>query len=278
MAQEERMTQTDQSRVERERIFWDEHARSTLGGHPPEDYVTGPDDRYDRTMPWLPYIGMPAYVDRVLAEVGEVSGKSVLDLGTGSGFLAALLAARGAQVDAVDVSDASLELARMRARLSGVADRVRLHNMPIEALRFPDKSFDRIAGMFLLHHLDLTRGLAEIHRVLRPGGVAVFIETSARNKVLMTARSALTGRFGIEKAGSKDEAPLDRSARRILTNSSFRRVEYCFPNLLFFRMACYIPWAVLGPLPAIWSGLDMVAGLIPGVRRFSYYAVVILRK
>ena len=272
------MTETDQARIERERIFWDEDARTNLGGHRPEDYLTGPDDRYDRTVPWLPYLGMPAYVDRALAELGEISGKSVLDLGTGNGFLAALLAARGAQVDAVDVPDASLELARMRARVSGVADRVRLHNMPIEALRFPDKSFDRIAGTFLLHHLDLARGLAEIHRVLRPGGVAVFIETWGRNKVLMTARWALVGRFGIEKAGSEDEAPLDRSARHILGKSGFSRVEYRFPNLLFFRMAGYIPWARLGPMPAIWRGLDTVAGLIPGVRSFSYYVVVILRK
>lgn len=272
------MTETDQTRIERERSFWDERARTTLNGHPPEDYFTGPDDRYDRTVPWLPYIGMPAYIDRLLAEIGEVSGKSVLDLGTGSGFLAALLAARGAQVDAVDVSDASLEVARMRALLSGVADRVRLHNMPIESLSFPDNSFERIVGTFLLHHLDLARGLAEIHRVLRPGGVAVFIETWARNKLLMAARSVLTGRFGIEKAGSDDEAPLDHSACRILTNSSFSRVEYGFPNLLFFRMAGYMPWARLGPFPALWSGLDTVAGFIPGVRSFSYYAVVILRK
>ena len=278
MAHDVLPTQTDQARIERERQFWDEHARTALGGHPPEDYRTGPDDRYDRTVPWLPYIGMPAYVERVLQEIGDVSGKSVLDLGTGSGFLAALLAARGAQVDAVDVSDASLELARIRAHLSGVTDRVRLHNMPVEALGFADNSFDRVAGVFLLHHLDLARSLAEIHRVLRPGGVAAFIETSARNKLLMAARSTLAGRFGIEKAGSEDEAPLDRTAHRILADSSFSRVEYCFPNLLFFRMAGYMPWARFGPLPAIWSGLDTVAGMIPGLRSFSYFVVVILRK
>jgi ubiquinone/menaquinone biosynthesis C-methylase UbiE len=272
------MSETDQTRIERERVFWDEHARTNLAGHQPQDYLTGPDDRYDRTVPWFPYIGMPAYIERLLAEVGDVSGKSVLDLGTGSGFLATLLAARGAQVDAVDVSEVSLELARMRARLSGVADRVRLHSMPIEALRFHDESFDRIAGTFLLHHLDLARGLAEIHRVLRPGGVAVFIETWARNKLLMAARWALPGRFGIEKAGSEDEAPLGRSARRIIENSSFRRIEYCFPNLLFFRMAGYMPWARFGPLPAVWSSLDAMAGSIPGAKGFSYYAVVVLRK
>jgi ubiquinone/menaquinone biosynthesis C-methylase UbiE len=270
--------EVDQTRIERERLFWDEHARESLAGRPLEDYRTGPDDRYDRTVPWLPYIGMPEYIEQVLAEIGDVTGKSVLDLGTGSGFLAALLAARGAQVDAVDVSDASLDLAQFRAKLSGVADRVRLHNMPVESLSFPANSFDSVAGLFLLHHLDLASSLAGIHRVLRPGGVAAFVETSARNKLLMAARSTLTGRFGIEKAGSEDEAPLGREARRIIASSGFSGVRYCFPNLLCFRMAGYMPWARVGPLPSVWRGLDTVAGMIPGLRSYSYFVVVVLRK
>lgn len=270
--------ETDQARIERERLFWDQHAKTALSGLPEDDFRTGPDDRYDRTVPWLPYLGMPKYVDCVLKELGDVSGKAILDLGTGNGFLASLLAARGATVDAVDVSDASLDLARYRARVSGLADRVRVHNMPVEELAFPDNSFDGVGGVFLLHHLDLARGLKEIHRVLRPGGVAVFIETWGRNKLLMAARSMLTGRFGIDKAGSDDEAPLDRKAQRLLSASPFRQVRYSFPNLLFFRMAGYIPIAQRPPLPALCSGLDAVGGAFPGLRSFSYWTVISLHK
>jgi hypothetical protein len=108
--------------------------------------------------------------------------------------------------------------------------------------------------------------------------VAAFVETSARNKLLMAARSTLTGRFGIEKAGSEDEAPLGREARRIIASSGFSGVKYCFPNLLCFRMAGYIPWARVGPLPSVWRGLDTIVGMIPGLRSFSYFAVVVLRK
>ena len=204
--------------------------------------------------------------------------KAVLDLGTGSGFLASLLATRGARVDAVDISSASLEVARLRAEVSGVGDRVRLHNMPVDELGFSDNSFDRIVGAFLLHHLDLPRCLTEIHRVVRPGGVAAFIETWGRNKILMAARSTLTGRFGIEKAGSEDEAPIGREACRVLADSPFSRIEFCFPDLLFFRMAGYLPWARVGPLLALWRALDLAAGSIPALRAFSYFAVVILRK
>ncbi len=270
--------ETDQARIERERLFWDQHAQTALAGFPEDDFRTGPDDRYDRTVAWLPYLGMPEYIDCVLKELGDVAGKSILDLGTGNGFLASLLAARGANVDGVDVSEESLNLARYRARVSGVADRVHLHNMPVEKLGFPDNSFDGIGGVFLLHHLDLALGLKEIHRVLRPGGVAVFIETWGRNKLLMAARSKLTGRFGIEKAGSDDEAPLDRKAQRLLAESPFRRVGYNFPNLLFFRMAGYIPMAQRPPIPAICKGLDILGGAIPGLRSFSYWTVISLYK
>jgi SAM-dependent methyltransferase len=189
-----------------------------------------------------------------------------------------LLACRGARVDAVDISGAALDLARLRADLSGVGDRVRLHNMPVDKLGFPDDSFDRIVGAFLLHHLDLPHCVAEMHRVLRPGGVAVFVETWGRNKLLMAARSTLTGRFGIEKAGSEDEAPIGRTARRILAEGPFSRIEFSFPDFLFFRMAGYLRWARIGPLPAVWRTLDLAAGSIPALRAFSYFAVVILRK
>jgi SAM-dependent methyltransferase len=166
----------------------------------------------------------------------------------------------------------------MRADISGVGDRVSLHNMSVDALDFPDESFDAVVGVFLLHHLDLARCLEQMHRVMRPGAVAVFVETWARNKLLMAARATLTGRFGIDRAGSDDETPLDQTACRLLARGPFRRIEYRFPDLLFFRMACYIPWARLGPLPALWRTLDGVAGAIPGMRSFSYFTVVSLQK
>ena len=142
MTHEQRQIETDRARIEREGLFWNQQARTALGSHLPEDFRTGPNDRHDRTVPWLPYIGMPAYIERLLLEIGDVSGKPVLDLGTGSGFLAALLAARGAQVDAVDVSDASLELARIRAGLSGVSDRVRTSLGPTARASIPTGSAD----------------------------------------------------------------------------------------------------------------------------------------
>lgn len=266
------------ARAARERQFWDERARLAAGEPPPDDYRVAAGDRCDRTVPWLPYIGMPAYVDEAVGALGDVAGSTVLDIGAGTGFMTALLALRGAAVDAVDVSPEALAVCAMRVEASGVSSRVRLHCMPGERLDFPDRRFDRVTGIFVLHHLDLAAGLGEIHRVLRPGGVAVFIETWGRNPMLMLARRFLTGRFGIEKASSDDERPLDRQARRILASGPFAEVRYLFPELLCFRMLGYVPLA-RGPAPrGFWRAADLALGKIAMLRRLSYFCVVVLRK
>jgi SAM-dependent methyltransferase len=265
-------------RPARERDFWNERVRHDAAEALLTDYRVGPEDRCDRAIPWLPYIGMPAYVDRVIAELGDISGRAVLDIGAGTGFMTALLAARGADVDAVDVAEESLARCAMRVRLSGVSSAVRLHCMAGERLAFPNCRFDRVVGVFVLHHLDLTAALAEIHRVLRPGGIAIFIETWGRNPILMLARRLLTGHFGIDKAGSDDEQPLGWAARRLLARGPFVEVRYLFPELLFWRMLGYVPLARGPAARAAWRAADLTLGKLAVLRTFSYFCVVVLRK
>src|SRR3546814_15436315 len=50
-----------------------------------------------------------------------------------------------------------------------------------EQTSFPDASFDRIGGSGILHHLDLDSAYAEIARLLKPGGRAVFLEPLGHN-------------------------------------------------------------------------------------------------
>ena len=56
--------------------------------------------------------------------------------------------------------------------------------MNAESLQFPDNTFDLIFGTGILHHLDLGRAYAEMSRVLRPGGHAVFFEPMGHNPIL----------------------------------------------------------------------------------------------
>ena len=265
------------SKIDRESQFWD--ARVAAGAErDPELYRVYADLRYDRSVPWLPQLGFPLFLQCVLDRIGELRGKRVLDLGTGSGFLASLLAANGAQVDAVDVSEASLAVARWRASISGVADRIRFHCRPAEALGFEDASFDAVCGVFVLHHLELSAAAPELRRVLRPGGVGAFIETSTRSPVLRAARDLLPGRFGIEKASSDDEAPLDASAEVILKRVFGQLVRMDYPTTVFFRMASYIPPLHHAPVERLLAQLDALLHRVPALRSQSYHCVVSFRR
>ena len=265
------------SKIDRESQFWDARAAADAE-RDPELYRVSADLRYDRSVPWLPQLGFPLFLECLLDRIGGLDGKRVLDLGTGSGFLASLLAANGAQVDAVDVSEASLAVARWRAEISGVADRIRFHCRPAEALGFEDACFDAACGVFVLHHLDLSTAAPELRRVLRPGGAGAFIETSARSSVLRIARNLLPGRFGIEKASSDDEAPLDVSAAVILKQVFGQSVQMDYPSTVFFRMASYIPPLHHAPAERLLAQLDALLHRVPALRSQSYHCVVSFRR
>jgi SAM-dependent methyltransferase len=109
------------------------------------------------------YYTRPALLDLA----GDVAGRRILDVGCGAGPLAAALRERGAVVTGLDSSAKMLELAR--TRLGEDAD---LHLADLSsALPFPDGAFDDVVAALVLHYLeDWTAPLAELRRVLAPGG------------------------------------------------------------------------------------------------------------
>lgn len=109
------------------------------------------------------YYARPAILDLA----GEVAGRQVLDAGCGSGPLFASLRDRGALVTGFDSSAAMLELARKRLGPDAV---LRLGDLG-EPLPFPDGAFDDVVASLVLHYLeDWTAPLAELRRVVKPGG------------------------------------------------------------------------------------------------------------
>jgi SAM-dependent methyltransferase len=110
-----------------------------------------------------------AYYERpaTLALAGDVAGRRVLDAGCGSGPLSAALRERGATVAGFDKSAAMLKLARNR--LGPDAD-LRVADLG-QPLPYPDAAFDDVIASLVLHYLeDWTAPLAELRRILRPGG------------------------------------------------------------------------------------------------------------
>jgi SAM-dependent methyltransferase len=110
-----------------------------------------------------------AYYERpaTLALAGDVAGRRILDAGCGSGPLSAALRDRGAIVTGFDKSAAMLAIARRR--LGPDAD-LRVADLATP-LPYPDGAFDDVIASLVLHYLeDWTAPLAELRRVLRPGG------------------------------------------------------------------------------------------------------------
>jgi demethylmenaquinone methyltransferase/2-methoxy-6-polyprenyl-1,4-benzoquinol methylase len=104
-----------------------------------------------------------------LAAVGP--GSRAVDVATGTGDLAVELARRGAEVVGCDFSEAMLERARAKAPA------VRFEWADALALPYGDDSFDAATvGFGARNFSDLERGLAEMARVVRPGGRVVVLE------------------------------------------------------------------------------------------------------
>lgn len=269
--------EADAARLDREVSHWDAIAAAEAT-HAAADLLVRPTDLHDGLKPWLDYLDLPAITAHLLRHLGPLEERTILDLGTGNGFLAAALALRGAKVVAVDISPASLRLARQRAELSGVAERIEFRLAPAEATGLADASCDAACGLFVLHHTDLAASSREIGRVLKPGGPAAFVETLAFNPVLSAARALLTGRFGIEKASSDDEAPISRAGLARLRAGFPGRVEVAMPATVCARMGCYLP-ALQGARPAaVLRGVDRALGRVPGLGWLSYFGVVTMQR
>ena len=109
------------------------------------------------------YYTRPAILDLA----GEVAGRRVLDVGCGAGPLFGSLRDRGAIVTGIEPSAKMLELARRRLGDTAILQQADLN----DPLPFPDNAFDDAIACLVLHYLeDWTAPLAELRRVLVPGG------------------------------------------------------------------------------------------------------------
>ncbi|HEY0217391.1 MAG TPA: class I SAM-dependent methyltransferase [Cellulomonas sp.] len=151
----------------------------------------------------------------LIARQVPADARVVLDVGCGEGTLARYLARPGRRVLGVDPDTAALATARAQGAAgtaggtaagaagpgrdgAGSRGDVDLVAAGAEALPVADRSVDALTMVMVLHHTDPTRALAEVRRVLRPGGVAVILGYGRSRSLLdgvAEARDAATHRW-----------------------------------------------------------------------------------
>jgi len=164
--------------------------------------------------------------------LGDARGKRVLDLGCGAGECTTLVAAHGGRVTALDISTDLLALTRERTLLDGATEAVAPLCGSVHAIPLASASVDLVFGMAVLHHVDLALAAAEVHRVLAPGGRAIFTEPVRNSKVLAAVRGLIPYR-------QPDISPFERPLRfeEVRTFAHrFRSFEHRLFNLPYVQL------------------------------------------
>ena len=135
---------------------------------------------------WVLTRGKEERLRQRLAELARLEhGQSVLDVGSGTGglaFAAKGFVGAGGAVTGIDPSPEMVARAKRKAAKSGVDARFEVAT--IESLPFPDTAFDAVLSSLMLHHLTedgRRQGLAEIVRVLKPGGRFLAVDIGGAN-------------------------------------------------------------------------------------------------
>jgi len=141
--------------------------------------------------------------------IPSLAGKRILDIGCGSGALAAVFAAEGADVIGIDPNPVAIAAARKQN--SGIRFEIGI----AEALPFPDDTFDSTIIINALHHVpaaSMDQALAEVRRVTKPAGFLLIIEPLAEGSYFNAVRMV------------DDETEIRALAQQALANAVNRAV------------------------------------------------------
>ena len=153
----------------------------------------------------------------------------VLDYGCGVGPTVIKVSNYGPKkITGIDISEISIKKAKDRTRHLGTMVELKVDNC--ERTSFENDCFDLVYGHGILHHLEFSKCLDEILRILKPGGSLLFVEPLGTNPIINLYRKLTP------KSRSIDEHPFT-SKDFLLLKNKYKEVEikyYGFLTLVFF--------------------------------------------
>lgn len=223
-----------------------------------------------------------------LARLGDVTNKKILDLGCGAGESSVYFALKGARCVASDYSPGMLETARGLAEKYKV--RIVTRRLNAMCMDFPADTFDIVYAANLLHHVNAERALVEIHRVLKPKGIACVWDPLKHNPAINVYRRIAS------RVRTKDESPLDIGIVDVV-RKLFSKVTYetfWFATLWIFLRFYFIEgvdpnreryWKKilqeekrLRPTYLRLEKWDRIIKRIPYMRRFGWNIAIVAEK
>lgn len=219
-------------------------------------------------------------IDKLALNHFKSSGENILDLGCGAGENSIKLAKIGYKVHGIDISPNAIKLAEKITYQRGLENRIEFSVGIAEQLNFPDKYFDYIYGVDILHHVEIKPTINEVWRVLKPGGKAFFRE-HLRVPLLDSIRETRLIRYFFPKEESHEKG-ITRDEKKItlqevqIIKDIFKKVTIIkFELISRFYVFFNYNLKVAGELEKIdWHLLR----LFPFLKIFGGSGVLILQK
>ena len=179
-------------------------------------------DEYERYRPGYP----AALFDLVASRLELTDAPTVVDLGAGTGKVARAAAARGWRVTAVDPGAPMLAVLRERAAAEGVD--IETVEAAAEETGLPAAAFDAALAGEAYHWFDAPKALAEMARIVRPGGGIAFFwnVVDAERSPLVAAERDLVAEYGIDGSDARKPGALPETRDAVRAAGAFGEPEF----------------------------------------------------